>query len=338
MKIDTYKMFTNCIPVKGNRRSIICDLQRGTFHLIPNILYEILVENTILSVEVLVKKYGIKYAVTIKEYLDFLIGNEYIFECLREEVSFFPNLNLDWQHFAQITNSIIELDSISPVEFKKIISELEELGCKNIEIRFFALSQKKILDYFEVFDDSIVSNVTLVVKYHKKLCSKKEIIAIMNSTFGRLKTVIHHSNYINSNSIVNNTRYYRTKEKIESSDFCGVINWKFFSLNIPTFTESQKHNTCLNRKISIDVNGEIKNCPSMTKSYGNIRDTTLKEAIEKPGFKDMWFIHKDQIDVCKDCEFRYICTDCRIFIKDTDDIFSKPSKCNYNPYISQWEE
>ena len=100
---------------------------------------------------------------------------------------------------------------------------------------------------------------------------------------------------------------------------------------------SQKHNTCLNRKISIDVNGEIKNCPSMIKSYGNIKDATLTKAMEKSGFKDVWFIHKNQIEVCKDCEFRHICTDCRAYLKNPENIYSQPEKCNYNPYIAKWK-
>ena len=45
----------------------------------------------------------------------------------------------------------------------------------------------------------------------------------------------------------------------------------------------------------------------------------------------------DKIIVCKDCEFRYICTDCRIFIKDNNNIYSQPLHCNYNPYIAKWE-
>ncbi len=47
----------------------------------------------------------------------------------------------------------------------------------------------------------------------------------------------------------------------------------------------------------------------MTESFGNIRDTTLAEAIEKPGFKKYRDINKDKILVCKDCEFRNMCVD-----------------------------
>ena len=39
----------------------------------------------------------------------------------------------------------------------------------------------------------------------------------------------------------------------------------------------------------------------------------------------------------KDCEFRYICTDCRVFIQEDANILSKPLKCNYNPYTALWE-
>ena len=40
----------------------------------------------------------------------------------------------------------------------------------------------------------------------------------------------------------------------------------------------------------------------------------------------------------KDCEFRYICTDCRAYVEDPEDILSKPLKCGYNPYTGEWSE
>lgn len=50
------------------------------------------------------------------------------------------------------------------------------------------------------------------------------------------------------------------------------------------------------------------------------------------------FSINDQIHICKDCEFRHICTDCRAYIEDPDDIYSKPLKCGYNPYTGEWAE
>ena len=80
----------------------------------------------------------------------------------------------------------------------------------------------------------------------------------------------------------------------------------------------------------------------MPQSFGNIKDTTLEEALNHPEFKKYWNITKDQIEVCKDCEFRHICTDCRAYTERThfqEDIdLSKPLKCGYNPYTNEWAE
>ena len=76
----------------------------------------------------------------------------------------------------------------------------------------------------------------------------------------------------------------------------------------------------------------------MVESFGNIKNTTLVEAIEKINFKKFWNISKNQIEVCKDCEFRHICTDCRAFTENPEDHYSKPLKCGYSPYTNKWEE
>jgi SPASM domain peptide maturase of grasp-with-spasm system len=103
------------------------------------------------------------------------------------------------------------------------------------------------------------------------------------------------------------------------------------------FTEALQFNTCLNRKISIDVAGDIRNCPSTPISYGNSQTMTLNQAVGKESFKKLWAINKDRVDVCKDCEFRYMCIDCRAHLSDPSNVFSKPAKCRYDPYNAMWE-
>ena len=76
---------------------------------------------------------------------------------------------------------------------------------------------------------------------------------------------------------------------------------------------------------------------NMSKSFGHIDDTNLEEIISNLDFTKIWSIRKDDIDVCKDCEFRYVCTDCRCYIKSPENIYSQPAKCKYNPYTAKWE-
>ena len=164
-----------------------------------------------------------------------------------------------------------------------------------------------------------------------------ELITLANDLV-IIESIFAYNSKFESHVTSSKCSIYHTKQASLTSNHCGVVGREYFNFSLAHFTESQQHNTCLNRKISIDVNGDIKNCPSMAKSYGNIRDTTLSQAIEKPGFKDVWYIHKDQISVCKDCEFRHICTDCRAYIENPEDQYSKPLKCGYNPYTCEWEE
>lgn len=119
---------------------------------------------------------------------------------------------------------------------------------------------------------------------------------------------------------------------------CGLVAKNNFYLNQTLIKISLSHNSCLFKKISIDTESNIKNCPSMPQSFGRIKDTTLEEVLNHPDFKKYWNINKDKIHVCKDCEFRYICTDCRAYVEDPEDIYSKPLKCGYNPYTGEWSE
>ena len=76
----------------------------------------------------------------------------------------------------------------------------------------------------------------------------------------------------------------------------------------------------------------------MLKSYGNVNEIKIVNALQNKSFKKYWNVTKDQIDVCKDCEYRYVCTDCRAYIETPDDMYSKPLKCGYDPYTNKWEE
>jgi len=82
--------------------------------------------------------------------------------------------------------------------------------------------------------------------------------------------------------------------------------------------------------VGIDIKGNIKNCPTMKTSFGNITDTSIIDVIKQDKFTILWNIKKDDINICKDCELRHICTDCRAF-HDKDVNYEKPFKCNYNP-------
>ena len=51
----------------------------------------------------------------------------------------------------------------------------------------------------------------------------------------------------------------------------------------------------------------------------------------------------DNVLICRDCEYRYACFDCRPLAKasagETAEYLSAPpARCTYNPYTGQWAQ
>lgn len=86
-----------------------------------------------------------------------------------------------------------------------------------------------------------------------------------------------------------------------------IINYNFYC-------EAKLYNTCLNKKISIDGNGSVKNCLYLDKSFGNYKTNSMLQIAANHEFTQIWNLNRDSITKCHNCEFRYMCTDCGPFI------------------------
>jgi SPASM domain peptide maturase of grasp-with-spasm system len=335
-----FMIYTDCIPVRGKERSIICDLTRQDYILIPNSLFEIIENHEGKTINKIKKIYKNKYNSIIDEYFNHLFQKEMVF--FTDSPEQFPKIDINkWDEPHKILQCIMDFNSEKWNPTDKIIQDLNSLGCRFLQLRFFGkvsfLFLKDITDHFV---NSTIESIEIMLEYDEKrtlsdydeICKSNlriSVITVTNSPMNKQVGVSGTNNFAN---------IIHVQTKITSHFNCGNIHSNYFSINIKTFTEGQRHNSCLNRKISIDVNGEIKNCPSMTESFGNIRETTLMAALKRKGFKRYWKLSKDKINICKDCEFRYICTDCRAYREDTNDALSKPLKCGYDPYTNKWED
>lgn len=331
------KLFANCIPVKGANRSIICDLGRNNYDFIPNDLYAILAVHEEKTISEIKAFYNNEFDDIIDEYFQFLLDKEYVF--LTHNPEFYPKLSKQFHQPFIISNAIIDIDK--PCNIIEILKQLETVNCKFIEIRFFnKFDFKQIIEIvnYIVQSKAIISSVGFIIQNHELI------------TDDFLQDIIKEfpivSYFIVSNAFENrfvepiNERMgyiYYTKNTVDSESHCGLISTSNFVVNTKSFTESLAYNSCLNNKISIDKNGNVKNCPAMVQSFGNIANVNLQEIIKMEAFAKYWKVSKDQVETCKDCEFRYICTDCRAFV-DNSNNYPKPLKCGYDPYTSQWQD
>lgn len=335
-------LFSNCIMVKGARRSLICDLQKDLMIHIPNDLHDVFNKFKKGKVSAMLDYYGPDNHETILSYFRLLHENEFIFITEDKDLlDSFPPLDLQWDAPSVITNAIIDFDEnkITLRYFKTIIEQLDDLNCKYIQLRFFsAISKSDVFDIISKLNNSCINHVEFVLPYNIELVNSECLAEILNER--RISNIVFYNapEYDCKTFEFSLAFIALIPDKIISEHSCGKIHANSFTSNIKLFTEAQNHNTCLNRKIGIDKGGNIKNCPSMRISFGHIFETKIKDVLNNDKFTYYWNIHKDNIGICKDCEYRYVCVDCRAYIEDSSNVFSKPLKCGYNPYLCTWED
>lgn len=336
-----FNLFSNILITKGAGRILISDLQRKISDLYPLELYDIIEELKNDSIENILESYDAESKEIIHEYIDFLLEKEYGFITNDDwDRSFLP-MSYEFQEVSKVSNVFIEIDDI--IILDRITNSINNLGVKHLTIY---CTKKLSLEEYQAIDNkfkgSVLEGIEIYSPFHNAL--DEEFFQILNQTTTR----IYNFFFYDCKKIpFKTTEVFRftinfNHENIKISA-CGKIDLKYFNTNLPKVLEAINHNSCLHKKIGIDINGNIKNCPLMPEKFGNIHQSSLEEVLIQNNFKKYWNLTKDKIEICKDCEFRYVCTDCRAYTERTHknkeglDI-SKPLKCGYNPYTCTWED
>jgi SPASM domain peptide maturase of grasp-with-spasm system len=334
-------LFGNVQIISGNQRSLVVDTFRNKYYLVPNTFATFVKRHKKNRIQDIYSKYPDTQWEIITEYIDFLIQKDLVYLTDNPlDIKKFSSMSLEWDYYGLICNFVLELRSMEILKsMHEVITELNEHSCMYIQLIFHCtLKNSDLYKIAEFFKETEFISIELFFQYEEQ--NKLENIDhffLIHQRFSKI-TLFNSPLEKIQNFMQGFSSLIHSSQNDINSIRCGLIDPIFFTTNLLHFTESQHHNTCLNRKISIDINGDIKNCPSMAKSYGNIRDTKLIDVVNNPEFQKVWHIKKDEINKCKDCEFRHICTDCRAYIENPDDQYSAPLKCGYNPYTCEWEE
>lgn len=332
--INILKRFSNTAVVKGYNRSIICDFQRNDFCYIPNTMADFLkcYDGKEIKDEIRKEYY---------DYIDFLLEKDFIFFCGKNEVGRFQKMSLEWDYPNKISNSVIEYDGNGNKEhlFFSGLHFLLEIGCEDyLIVSYSPISSqvmKQILEYSENYllnsitfyignDNSQITDCLKLIKEHPNVLN----IVLFNSS--RDSNIAHNETF---GSLIT------TKKKLDYKDCEKDVS--LFNTSITHFCEAQQHNTYFNRKIFIGRNGEIKNAPTSTIIYGNIESLSnslqIEDILQNSNFKDLWFTPKSETEICRFCEYRFMCVDSRVPMKTSEGKWFFKDECNYNPFISKWK-
>lgn len=339
---DYILIYSDCHFVRGSKNAVLYDLTKLEVYRIPAGYVSLASLFYAKKIGEIRKESSSEEWENINAFAEFLLDKK--LATFVSDISVFPKMKLEWDEPNLIKSAIIDYNErYSNYDLQSVLEQLAALECVHLEIRTYSPFSFQFLDLLlKWLDPLFFKSVELIASDIKgldldKLEKKMRKWHVLN----KITLTSAEKNHITSikrthNSIVH---IVQTEQCVENNSHCGIINQhSLFSPDIKQFSEHHNFNSCLNRKISIDADGNIKNCPSMSKSYGNIANTSFKKVLQDPDFKKKWSITKNEIDVCKTCEFRYMCTDCRAYVQNPEDAYSKPLKCGYNPETGQWTD
>ncbi len=116
------------------------------------------------------------------------------------------------------------------------------------------------------------------------------------------------------------------------------LTFPVFSANREDYEHNRQWNPCWAGKLTITNNGDVIPCiMGRTEVVGNVKMQSLREILKSAKLKSLWGLTKDQIEICRDCEYRYVCGDCRPLAIARGDLHGSMPRCTYDPYKGQWK-
>ena len=335
-------IYTNVFLIRGYTQSIVLDLSKNDWIYLDNEFADIFELFSKQPIEAIEQTFDLNGREEFQVFITFLLENDY--GTFVDDLSLFPPIQEVWDSPYKISNCIIDFNG-KVHNLVKISNELYLLGCQYIELRFYYSAPIEELEgVLDSLSNRDFRNIHIITKSHPNI-SKSDLAALHKKFLNCSFTIYSHPENIFYESELENVLpavgYINyIKQNITGCIDCGIINPTTIinPKNVSLLMRNRLYNSCLDRKIAIDINGSIKNCPSMRDHFGNIETESLILVANDTSFQKKWRINKDQIKVCQDCEFRYLCSDCRAYTDDPMDELAKPLKCGYDPYSGQWSE
>ena len=252
-----FKLFANCIPVRGESESVIMDLQRGEYFPIPNKLMDVLeLTQGNLSVQEIKNYFDNEYDQGIEAYFSLFEENEYGF--YTDEPELFPEISTEFEFPSRIISSVICLDQTTKFNIHKVLCQLENWGCQTIQIRILDTFSIRALN--KALQDISESDIKIIELFiPDKLATNEELIDLMHTSL-RVSIVVYSSAFNKKIRIKRHKdRYVSFIRESIGKETKELYAKHLMYCNVKFYSESVNFNAGLNRKISIDESGQISN-------------------------------------------------------------------------------
>lgn len=347
MSVHTYhenKHFipiASCIPVKGYLRGLIHDLQRRSYHYTPNELCDIMLECKGMTTNAIAKQSKILSLEILNEYNELLERIEAAVWVEKNEVDFFPELNTVFDSPYIISSVSIEIDESTASNINSIFAFLNEINCQNVNIIInFCTDLSFLKNIADIVQHSPIRFIELIIKYDSAFSSTDEIKDFIQTNRRFYSVTFFNSPMIEKIEIdqEGHVLLYDIND-IDLDYKHSLVDQRNFVSDIQFYSESKNFNNYYNKKLFITSDLSVRLTPQSESLFlidGARKREYLHSIVSDNNQVEMWTAKKDHCDVCKHCEFRYMCVDNRIPIKRNKGEWYFESECNYNPFIAKW--
>lgn len=340
-------LYSDCMPVEGHAASAIYDLTRGLISTFPSAYHSFFELFRTRRIREILAELAPDERANFADFLDFLLGHEYI--TVVDDAASFPPISTSWDAPQRIQDAIIDVRE-QHHDYRKIIEDLDALGCQHLQVRSYSklFGLADLVELARLCHGTSIQTVEAVLAWDPSR-SDDDYVSVVSENRILASLVIHSADEERRITVDYGARgraaalvtieIQMTVKTLESRLDCGCITKRqLLSPTTPTFNELLHFNGCLNRKISIDESGRVRNCPATEGTFGDHQKVSLSDVVSHEEFRRVWAVRNDDVQVCRDCPYRYACTGCRALLEDPDAEDGKPLKCGYDPYSDTWAD
>jgi SPASM domain peptide maturase of grasp-with-spasm system len=333
-----FYLFNHCKIVKGAMQSALYDLDRYKYYIVPHSFADFIEEYNGFNIDKLYEIFEEEEHETLSEYIQFLKEKQLAIFCQNPNDTFLINYKFENYNPSHIYNALIEYHH--SFDLKHLSYLLDKEGCRHVFFYSFeSISIKNIIKLLSSFNNSGIVSIQILMKYTS--LSLIFLYKHLVSKYARLlKLILHHAPFDKGYLKYGQFEYHIGCLKKAIADMYSLyeISPYNFNVNSQLYAESQHCNTFFYKKLIIDSSGNIKSNLFSSKFYGNIFQlNSLENLLSNSELKKYWYVRKDDILMCKDCEHRYMCVDSRYPIEIGNNQWKFNTECNYNPYIAKWK-
>lgn len=291
------KLSPDCIVTNGYLMTTIMDLRRQTYYTIPT--QSNFIEEAELRSNLVTEEILLDLENTELLQLYGKYETPSVFDILLIE-NFFDN---------HVIIEVVEKFFINRIGFVLAISSIERFEETVRQLIQFDIEIIEVFIDIQTSDEVAIEKITSLINEFPVL-------------FFNIFTVSQPELFDNLNQVrvINEMFTYSWRQSVNS-----------FFVNFDFYFEALASNISFNKRLFLDDTGTF-----FESFHRKINLGSDCRQIEIDSLQEIWKTNKSNFDVCKSCEFRFMCLDFRYPIKRNENSWYYEEECKYNPFISKW--